>query len=147
MFLRILKNGDKKAADLGWLLSFKMKTMKWIWLLLFVSCAKAPCVVAVDVTINNGTEITATAAKKVKCGDYISFPFSNAATKTNVRFIEINFFQEARVVMADVVFDFDFVEGIYKREYTFSDTNPNLMTWKVYEYNRAGYVQYETLIK
>lgn len=122
--------------------------MRALLLFLFLGCAKSPCIVAVDVAFKNTeTGISAAASKKIKCGDYITFPFhDNVATKLPA-FIEVNFFQGSRVVLADVVFNIDFVDGIYQREYEFTDTNPDLMIWKVYDVDRTGWVQYETVIK
>lgn len=117
--------------------------MKFIFVLfLLIGCVKYPCVIVVDVNIINGGN--ASAIKKTRCGD-IYFPFNNnTATKVNSGFIEINFFQGARVVLADAVHNFD---SVYKWEYIFPDTNPDLMIWRVYKYDQSGYVQYETKIK
>lgn len=120
-------------------------------LLLFViliGCIKSPCIIVVDVVLKSDTTVTADATKRVQCGNEISFPFTDTKYKTNdFRFIEIHFKQGERVVRADVVFGFDFQDGIFKRKYDFPDTSPDLMVWKVYHVDKSGWVQYETKIK
>lgn len=118
--------------------------MKLLLLIFLLGCVKSPCIITVDVTFQNAGK-SATAFKKVKCGDYISFPL-NVATKSPA-FIEINFFQGSRVVRADVVQGTEFNNGTFFREYDFPDTNPDLMVWRVYHVDRSGWVQYETKIE
>lgn len=118
--------------------------MKKLFLILFFGCVKSPCLVVVDVAFKNEMEISATAVKKIKCGDYITFPY-NAATKSPA-FIEINFFEGQRVVMADAIFDFDFKDGVFKWEYKFYDTDPDLMVWRVFDIDRT-FVEYKTIIQ
>lgn len=112
-------------------------------LLLLLGCVKSPCIITVNVTFKN-SGVSATAVKKVKCGDYISFPL-NTATKSPA-FIEINFFQGLRVVRADVVFGDEFNNESFFREYDFPDTNPDLMIWRVYQVDRT-WGEYRTKIE
>lgn len=109
-------------------------------LFLFLGCVKSPCIVVVDVTFKN-SGISATATKKIKCGNYISFPF-NVATKSPA-FIEVNFFQGARVVRADVVYGNEFNNETFFRQYSFPDTDPDLMIWRVYNLDRT-WIEYRT---
>lgn len=66
----------------------------------------------------------------------------------SLRSISVNFFQDSRVVMSDIIFGSDFnKDGVYKIDYKFYDTDPDLMVWRVAELNEAGWVQYETIIE
>lgn len=64
----------------------------------------------------------------------------------NLKYIIVHFYQGARPIMADVIYGVDFVDGVYEIEYEFFDTNPDLLLWRVYEYDRVGWTQYETKI-
>lgn len=63
-----------------------------------------------------------------------------------LRSITVNFYQGSRVVMSDIIFGSDFKDGVFKLDYKFYDTDPDLLVWKVQEYG-SGWVQYETIIK
>ena len=94
---------------------------KYLFLLLIVlGCAKSPCVIAVDATFNSP--------------DYKS-----------IRYIEVHFQQGERVVLADVIYDYEFKEGVFYLRYYFYDTNPDLMVWKVYAIDRTS-KEYKTKI-
>jgi len=116
--------------------------MKIFLILFLIGCTKYPCRTVVDVEFSGSEK--ATAIKYVKCGE-ISLPYPTK--NKQVSFIEVHFFQGARVVAADVVFGNEFKDSIFNRQYEFYDTNPDVMIWKVYDENRAGYVQYSTQIK
>lgn len=96
--------------------------MKFLSLLLILlGCAKESCKIAVPVT----------------------FFCHNIG---QLRYIEVNFWQGERVVRADVVYPAYFKDGIFKIKYTFYDTNPNLMVWRVYDINRTS-KEYKTVIQ
>lgn len=122
--------------------------MKILFLFLLIGCAKSPCLVFVDVTLKD-QGASATAKKIVKCGEGITFPFNVINTgkrPAEIRFIEIHFFQGARVVRGDIVYQFDFVDSVFSRLYEFPDTNPDLMIWRVYSIDRTS-KEYQTVIK
>ncbi len=80
--------------------------------------------------------------RKSDCVRVVGVAFS-CPKPEDIWIVELHFQQGERVVMADVVYPYEFTNGVFKLDYRFYDTAPDILVWKVYS-SRERWVEYRT---